>query len=566
MALSLRLGDISIKAKISMVIGTLIVALLINVGFSSYKMQQIGEEITSIAEEDIPLVRLITEITLNQLEQTILFERALRLGTEMEYDPQVKSQIKGITVKFDHHSEDIAKEIEIGISISTRVLQHANNAEKSREFNHVIEVLEAVNQQHEEFEKHAHDAFKLINQGQIIQALKLSHEIEKEEEKLQHELTALLIEIEKFTQKAIIQAEHDEKSAAKWQIIIIIISLLSGLPLAYVVTSGILRGLNKAVFLANHVAAGDLTHNIHFVRTDEIGKLLTSLMSMQDNLRSLVGNMDESSSQLAAASEELSVITQDTNQALMQQTTEIQMVATAMNEMTATVQEVARNATSTSSSSNSASNESSAGSSIVQDTVNSIKSLAKDVEQAADVIHKLEADSVNIATVLDVIKSIAEQTNLLALNAAIEAARAGEQGRGFAVVADEVRTLASRTQQSTTEIEAMIEMLQKGTHSAVDVMESGQARAKNCVQKATEAGAALGNITNSVNNISDMNIQIASAAEEQTSVAEEINRNISNISEATDRTNRSATETSTASEELAHMASRLQGLVGQFRI
>lgn len=566
MAVSLKLSDISVKAKISLLVSVLMLALITNAGYSSFKMRQIGEEIVAIAEDDIPLTRSLTEITINQLEQAINFERILRNAASITNSSSAIEHINQELKEFDKHSDFIQKELKHSLEITQQGMQRAHDDKTFQEFNNVAEGVNQIATAHQVYESHVHEIVELIQNGSVQLALEKSADIVKEEKKIDHELESMLYQIEEFTQQATLQAEHDEKNAIKWQTIITAISILISLPLAFFIISGILRGINKAVFLANKVAEGDLTHDIPFTRTDEIGQLLTALVNMQNNLRSLLSRLNDSSSMLAASSEELAVVTQDTNQALALQTSEIQLVATAMNEMTATVQEVANNATNTSSSSNEATQVSSSGTNMVQDTVNSIESLANDVENAANVIHKLESDSENIGAVLDVIKGIAEQTNLLALNAAIEAARAGEQGRGFAVVADEVRTLASRTQESTTEIEEIIDTLQQGTKSAVEVMESGQSRAKECVEKAVKAGAALEKISSTVSVISDMNTQIATAAEEQTSVADEINRNITNISEATDRTNRGSTETSAASEELARMATDLQGLVNQFKV
>jgi len=566
MALSLRLRYMSIKAKISLVIVGLVMALAVTVSFSSYKMSQIGEKLVTIAEQDIPLTRSLTEITLNQLEQAIQFERALRFGIEIKDKPNDNQSVRQAQNQFNKRSVKILNELAHAAKIAKYAMQHAHNDVDYQEFKHVNQLLEKISEQHQVYEEHVHHAFDLINQGQMQQVLEYAKKVEKEEELIDHELETLLVEVEKFTENAALQAEHDEQSALKWQAVITVISLLICLPLAFIITKEILRGLKKAVFLANHIASGDLTHGIEFVRTDEIGQLLKSLVQMQDNLRSLVSGLNDSSSRLASSSEELTVVTQEANQALMQQTSEIQLVATAMNQMNATVHEVANNATNTSALSNDAARESADGSVTVQETISAIELLASDVGKTATVIHKLEAESVNIGAVLDVIKGIAEQTNLLALNAAIEAARAGEQGRGFAVVADEVRTLASRTQDSTTEIEEIIDTLQKGTISAVEAMASGEIRAKESVEKAIKAGEALKNITTDVNNISDMNTQIATAAEEQTSVAEEINRNINNISEATDQTSRGATETSAASESLSRMAVELQDLVAHFKV
>jgi methyl-accepting chemotaxis protein len=269
---------------------------------------------------------------------------------------------------------------------------------------------------------------------------------------------------------------------------------------------------------------------------------------------------------LASAAEEMSAIMEETHRGTQQQQSETSQVVTAMNQMTATVQEVARHATEAAAAANNADQASIEGKQVVINTMKAIEDLSSEVHSAASVIGQLEKDSENIGAVLDVIKGIAEQTNLLALNAAIEAARAGEQGRGFAVVADEVRTLASRTQQSTQEIQEMIEKLQAGAQSAVKVMDDSRSRAEDSVSQAAQAGTSLEAITRAVSQITDMNTQIATAAEQQSSVAEEINRNVVNISDIVDRTAEGAQQTSTASEELANLAGQLQQLVNQFKV
>ncbi|MBE0510261.1 MAG: methyl-accepting chemotaxis protein [Chromatiales bacterium] len=310
----------------------------------------------------------------------------------------------------------------------------------------------------------------------------------------------------------------------------------------------------------------DLSRRIDINSKDELGEMAHSFNDMLKKLHHSMREVSSSTSQLAAAAEELSAITIESNQAIETQRSETEQVATAMNEMSATVQEVSESAHKAAQAAHGADGSASKGRDVVQQTVDSIGQLADDVRSTSSVIRKLEGEAENIGTVLDVIRGIAEQTNLLALNAAIEAARAGEQGRGFAVVADEVRSLASRTQDSTTEIQTMIEALQHEARAAVDAMAKGEAQAESGVEKAAMAGEALAEITRAVTAINDMNTHIASAAEEQSAVAEEINRNIATISEVAEHNTENAEQTSRASEELAHLASQLQTLVAQFKI
>ncbi len=322
----------------------------------------------------------------------------------------------------------------------------------------------------------------------------------------------------------------------------------------------------KVVERLNAIADGDFTRSSSISGRDEFAWMSWKCDSVQKNLSKIMRDVRANSEQLATAAEKLSQITEQSRKGVMNQSQKTEQVAAAMSDMSSTVHEVARNASSAARAANDANEQARGGTSVVKNTIQSIEQLAIEVERAAETINKLKEDSVNIGTVLDVIRGIAEQTNLLALNAAIEAARAGEQGRGFAVVADEVRTLASRTQQSTQEIQGMIERLQGGANLAVSAMTQGRNAARNSVDQAINAGQSLETINRHIDTIKDMNTQIANAAEGQSSTAEEINRNIVNISSISHETAHSAEQTAQASEELARLAMQLQSQVSSFRV
>lgn len=346
------------------------------------------------------------------------------------------------------------------------------------------------------------------------------------------------------------------------------LSLVIALVFVALMSRMITNPLRRVIAAMDDIAKGDgdLTKRLDDAGNQEIRLLAEAFNNFAEKVRVMVAQVSGSTSQLAAAAEQMSVITDETSNGVQEQQSETTQVVTAMNEMTATVQEVARHANQAVDATSKADDEAVQGRNVVESTMRAIEGLSTEINSAARVIGELEKESENIGSVLDVIKGIAEQTNLLALNAAIEAARAGEQGRGFAVVADEVRNLASKTQQSTQEIETMIERLQSGTGSAVQVMNDSQTRAEDSVNQAANAGISLEAITNAVSQIKDMNTHIAVAAEEQSSVAEEINRNIVNINDISMRTAEGAGQTSLASAELARLSANLQSLVSQFKV
>lgn len=344
------------------------------------------------------------------------------------------------------------------------------------------------------------------------------------------------------------------------------IAVLLGILMAYLITRAITSPINHAVAIASEVASGNLSVRIDNNRTDEIGRLMAALATMVSGLRELVRSIESGASNIAASAEELSTVTSQTSDGIHRQKHETDQVAAAMNQMTATVSEIARNAEQAFAIASDAANQATEGEHEVRETVSQVNGLAKEVSQSMEIIQGLQTETANIGTVLDVIKSVAEQTNLLALNAAIEAARAGEQGRGFAVVADEVRSLAQRTQSSAQEIETLVTSLQSSAENSVSAMESSATLASDTLKRATATGASIARITGAVEEIKQYNSQIATASEQQTSVAEEINQNITSIRDVTDQSASSSNQTASSSSELARLGSELQTLVSRFRL
>ncbi len=367
-------------------------------------------------------------------------------------------------------------------------------------------------------------------------------------------------------------AAESQKSAAHYETSRMIVSLfialaaLATVGLAMLLTRSIVKPLSEALHAAENVARGDLTRPIEAHGNDEVSRLLKALATMQHNLRETLQGISGSAAQLATAADELNAVTLDSTQNLQQQNNEIEQAATAVTEMTTAVEEVARNAVSTSDATRQSSESAHAGQERVSETVTAIGALANDVQITGGLVQSLASQSQDIGKVLDVIRAIAEQTNLLALNAAIEAARAGESGRGFAVVADEVRALAYRTQQSTQEIEQMVQGMRNGSTQALDSMHASSTRAASTLALAERAGEALQTITASVHQIHERNLVIASAAEEQAQVAREVDRNLVNIRDLSVRSAAGADQTSASSQELSQLANSLRTMVQRFQV
>ncbi|KAF1027951.1 MAG: Methyl-accepting chemotaxis protein McpS [Pseudomonas sp.] len=358
----------------------------------------------------------------------------------------------------------------------------------------------------------------------------------------------------------------ESAQARNLQLISTVLALLVGIIAAVLITRQITRPLRETLDVVERIASGDLSHSIEVTRRDELGVLQQGIQRMGTTLRNLISGIRDGVTQIASAAEELSAVTEQTSAGVNSQKVETDQVATAMHEMTATVQEVARNAEQASNAASAADGEARAGDRVVAEAIAQIERLANEVARSTAAMAHLQQESNKIGSVMDVIKAVAEQTNLLALNAAIEAARAGEAGRGFAVVADEVRGLAQRTQKSTEEIEGLVAGLQSGTQQVADVMSNSRSLTDSSVDLTRKAGLSLENITRTVSNIQSMNQQIAAAAEQQSAVAEEISRSVVNVRDVSEQTATASDETAKSSVELARLGGQLQQMVSHFRV
>ena len=381
---------------------------------------------------------------------------------------------------------------------------------KSEEGRAILNRFEQAFARYERFQSQIVD---LAGQGRLEEAVALTNgELNQHARDASAALRELLEYNGGNADEAALRSEAAASSAFNGVVLVMLLAAITTVVLAMLLTRSIVRPLNEAVAIAEVVASGNLTQRIDVVGRDEPARLLSALKTMQDNLRNTIQSISDSSSQLASAAEELNAVTEDSTRGLHQQNHEIEQAATAVNEMTAAVDEVARNAVATSEASRDSDATAQRGRQEVIKTVESINLLASDVTTTAEQVEHLAAQVRDISQVLDVIRSVAEQTNLLALNAAIEAARAGDAGRGFAVVADEVRALAHRTQQSTQEIEQMIDAVHQGTDKAVQAMQTSNEHARSTLEVARAAGVALDDIAVAISQISERNLVIASAS------------------------------------------------------
>ena len=521
-------------------------ALMLLLGvFALNQMSKIRAATEDITSASVPSIRALDEFTQLTLRLRVL---SYRLLTNREPDVQQKT-----LEAFELRNQQIRTAQDIYEKLIT-------STEERNVYNEYVRLLGQYRQIEERMK-----SLSRANQVNELRSL-LNTELLDNSEQVNAVLTRLL-DINNDDANATNQRAKDQYDMAFDLVVgLLVIATALTLLFAWLLTRSITLPIAQALEAAEEVAEGNLTRPITVDGNDEAGRLLAAMAKMQHKLRDTLQRIAGSATQLASAAEELNAVTDESARGLTQQNNEIEQAATAVNEMTSAVEEVARNAVSTSEASRNATTSAGDGRDLVQETVSAIERMSGDVQATATLIGDLANESRDIGKVLDVIRGLADQTNLLALNAAIEAARAGEAGRGFAVVADEVRALAHRTQQSTSEIERMISSIQAGTEHAVDSMRNSTERAESTLNIAKGAGMSLDTINTAIVEINERNLVIASAAEEQAQVAREVDRNLVNIRDLSVQSATGASQTSAASSELSRLAVDLNGMVGRFRL
>ncbi len=561
--------DMSLRLKLLSFSAVMLSLLTVSFGYSIYSLSSIGHELENIVKEDMPLIDKVGHITIVQLEQAISFEKALHYGTKISDRTLIGKKPKISTLeKYAMSIQNFAdgnSEIEDLFQTAQAITHHDaafSNPDLKAKMAEISDALSAIENAHKKYAQHAYEIFTLIDNSQLDNLEELIEKVEHEEVKLDKATESLLFNIQKFTANGATLAYQHEKKAVNILLVIAAFSFIFAISLSLLISNYIVGGIMTAI----DAARGDLSQDIRVRSKDETGDLLVAMNEMKSKLLNMVEDIVKVSGKLNNYSKEMSATTHHTSIIISKQRDETESLAAAMQQMTATNRQVSVNIAETTNFANNATLLTSQGSVVIESTVQDIGKLSTKIDSAALTIDQLKSHNNEITTIMGVIEGIAEQTNLLALNAAIEAARAGEQGRGFAVVADEVRTLAVRTQASTKEIKNMIDKLQTGTNSAVEIMQQSLEQTHSAVSSATKSGASFATIADEVTQISTKCGHISAAANEQEAVSEKISCSISHINKVSIETAADAEKTSKTSQELVKMAEQLNELVSQYSI
>lgn len=562
------LSRLTIAQKVYLLGLSQLLAMMIMGGFALYQMNKIGNELVDIAEEDIPLTKMLTVVTEHQLEQAILFERALVKAIRVEQGmaqmsvfEEAKKKVNDLTVKTEKELYEVEEFIEKAIPL-------LHSVEAQEKFKKLLGKLKVAEKSYSTLVSEVDKTMDYGSNGQIEEMLEFSKKVEAHEDEIDKALISILDEVQNFTLASALQAEEDEKYAIKWMTIIASVSIILGILMPFLVTRAIRTPIMNLIDRLKQVAEGDgdLTIRLDDSSRDETGTVANAFNKFLGVLMGTITQINSKAEELGQSSEVAVSAMQRTLQNVEKQRCDIEQVATAINQMNATTQEVANSTANASSVTDEVRKHVMEGQKEALATQEVIQELANEVTTSSGVIENLVSETNNIGQVLESIQGIAEQTNLLALNAAIEAARAGETGRGFAVVADEVRSLAQRTQEATVDIQKLVDTLQSEAKNAVSSMKKGTDTAKLCLEKSSESANTFSVAAESVNQIAGLNLQIAAAAEEQSTVAQDLDNNLTSIKTLAEETAEETKNTAAASETIAMNVIDLHKNLNKFQV
>ena len=552
------------------VVGIVQLLIIAVIGFVSVtQMSKIGAELVDIAEKDIPLTNKLTLLTEHQLEGAILFEQALFKAVLANNGSQsAKTEFDGLRTKIDLLTNKVNKEIMDVTYFIKKSLDKVTSEKTKTEFGKLLIGLSEIGNDYKKLKVEIETVLDVAARGEILSKLSMIKNVEKHQEDIDHNLIALLNDVQEFTLNSALQAEQDEKEGLVLIVTMLLMALVFGMIIPFVISRSIAKPIVHLHERLHEIAQGDgdLTQILTVTSNDETADLAHTFNDFIASLRNTIVQVKASADELANSSEIAVRIMDKTVANVDQQFTETEVVAGAVAEMSSTIQEVARSTSEAASVAENVGQRVVEGQKAANSTQEIIEQLSCEVSSASADIESLAAETENIGMVLDTIRGIAEQTNLLALNAAIEAARAGETGRGFAVVADEVRSLAQRTQVSTGDIQSLVERLQKEAKKAVESMKKGSESTNDCLARSAEASAAFKDSSAAVKEMTGLNLQIATAAEEQSIVADQIHGSLGNIKAISSQTSEGARDTSEANQNIASRVVDLSANLNQFQV